>query len=612
MKLGDIFAGRYRLLKHLGTGGMGVVVLAEDIEKGNVLVALKFVRSELANDTRAINDLRREVVNAQKLTDRHIVRVHDLMKYGDRYFISMEYVEGEDLNTRLGRYQEHGRNFSVEEVLEVARDVCPAIDYAHEQRVLHLDIKPGNIIAMKGGGYKIMDFGIARSAHESMTRISRAPGWTGGYAPPEQIEGRQVDRRADVYALSATFYDLLAGHVPHPTYVAKKNVDPEPIKGVPDNVNRAILKGLAKNPDDRFRTAGELLMALEGERVEPPFAEYKKDYYEPIKKLNNLNYRLFIGSCDKHIYCISARDGKLIWKYRTDGEIYSSPIILDDRLYIGSCDSHIYCLSARDGKLIWKYKTDGEFRSSPNIFENRLYIGSNDCNIYCISISDNELKWKFLTGNLVISSPQVVGNKVYVGSCDDFIYCLLASNGKFIWKYKTSGIIFSSPSVKGDRVYVGTSNGYVYCFSAINGNILWCYYYTGGIGFSSPYVISGNVYIGSNDKHIYCLSANNGKLICKYKTDGKINSSPCVIDEMLYIGSDDGNIYCIDTVRGGEIIWAYKTGTEVRSTPTMSNGMVFFGSMDWSIYCLSSKDGDLIWKFITDGGITSSPYVCKL
>jgi len=270
MKLGDIFAGRYRLLKHLGTGGMGVVVLAEDIEKGNVLVALKFVRSELSNDTRAINDLRREVVNAQKLTDRHIVRVHDLMKYGDRYFISMEYVEGEDLNTRLGRYQEHGRNFSVEEVLEVARDVCPAIDYAHEQRVLHLDIKPGNIIAMKGGGYKIMDFGIARSAHESMTRISRAPGYTGGYAPPEQILGKQIGRRADVYALSATFYDLLAGKPPCPSEYATINVEPEPIEGVPDNVNRALLKGLAKNPDDRFRTAGELLRALEGERVEPP------------------------------------------------------------------------------------------------------------------------------------------------------------------------------------------------------------------------------------------------------------------------------------------------------------------------------------------------------
>jgi serine/threonine protein kinase len=190
------------------------------------------------------------------------------MKYGDTYFITMEYVEGEDLNTRLGLYQQEGRNFALEEVLAVARDVCAAVDYAHSLKVLHLDLKPSNIVAMTAGGYKVMDFGIARAARESMTRVSRAAGYTGGYAAPEQILGKPVDRRTDVYGLAATFYDLLAGRVPCPTDYATVNVPPKPIPGVSERVNGALRRALAKDPGERFPTAATLSGALRGEK--PP------------------------------------------------------------------------------------------------------------------------------------------------------------------------------------------------------------------------------------------------------------------------------------------------------------------------------------------------------
>ena len=259
-----LFAERYLPVRRLGKGGMGLVALAQDTLKGNMLVALKFVCEELGDDTRAIADLTREVINSQRLSHPNILRVYELMKYKDTYFITMEYVEGEDLNKRLGRYQQVGHNFSLEEVLECARQICPALDFAHSQKVLHLDIKPSNIICDERGIYKLMDFGIARSAHESLTRVTKALGYTGGYASPEQVTGKTLGKRTDVYCLTATFYDLLAGKVPCPTDYAAVNVMPVPIAGVPQDINDALLAGLSKDPLERPKTAGDLLNLLLG------------------------------------------------------------------------------------------------------------------------------------------------------------------------------------------------------------------------------------------------------------------------------------------------------------------------------------------------------------
>jgi len=271
-----LFAERYLPVRRLGKGGMGLVALALDTLKGNLPVALKFVCEELADDTRAIADLTREVVNSQKLSHPNILRVYELMKYKDTYFITMEYVAGEDLNKRLGRYQQQGHNFSLEEVLECARQICSALDYAHDQKVLHLDIKPSNIICDERGNYKLMDFGIARSAHESMTRVTKALGYTGGYASPEQVRGRALDRRTDVYNLAATFYDLLAGKVPCSTEDAIKNEIPDSIPGLPSQINETLLAGLAKDPEERPKTAGMLLEMLEGKSEQSAMIEHRK------------------------------------------------------------------------------------------------------------------------------------------------------------------------------------------------------------------------------------------------------------------------------------------------------------------------------------------------
>jgi serine/threonine protein kinase len=263
---GDLVADRYELVENLGSGGMGDVWRALDRHDGRGDIALKFIRPDFARMKWPIEFFEREVMNSKKLTSPTVVRVYDLNREGDVWFIVMEYVEGEDLDERLERYKaEEGRAFTIEETLAVARDICAAVEHAHGENILHLDLKPGNIIAVDGGGYKLMDFGLASSYGTRTTRDRQAPGYSNGYSPPEQVLGRQIDRRSDVYSLAATLYELLAGKPPHARtdYAAAYEI-PKPIEGIPKHINAALLAALSKSPTFRPTSAMGLLSALEG------------------------------------------------------------------------------------------------------------------------------------------------------------------------------------------------------------------------------------------------------------------------------------------------------------------------------------------------------------
>jgi len=268
MKPGDIFAGRYNLLHPIGKGGLGEVYLVEDVITRRRYALNVFIYTKIESD-----EIRNIFIEESRilstLINPNIVRIIDIGITSNIPYIIMEYVEGEDLNTRLGRYQEHGRNFSVEEVMEVAREVCPAIDYAHKKGVLHLNIKPIKIIAIKSGGYKIREFGfiiVMLNVIRSRKRESNIG--TPIYMSPEQILGKMIDERTDVYALSATFYVLLAGHPPfyseNDWELFKKKLEqkPEKIVGIPYNINSAILWGLERDPKDRPKSAMELFNAM--------------------------------------------------------------------------------------------------------------------------------------------------------------------------------------------------------------------------------------------------------------------------------------------------------------------------------------------------------------
>ena len=203
--------GRYRLESVAGRGGMGVVWKAYD-EELERMVALKFLPELLTSDAEALDDLKRETRRALTLTHPNIVRIFDFAR-DDRYTaISMEYVEGRTLGAI--RIEQTNRIFEAKDLGPIVRQVCAALDYAHfEGKVVHRDLKPANVMVTDGGQVRLMDFGIARSISESITRVSKVANSSGTlvYMSPQQLLGREPAIADDVYALGAMLYELLTG-----------------------------------------------------------------------------------------------------------------------------------------------------------------------------------------------------------------------------------------------------------------------------------------------------------------------------------------------------------------------------------------------------------------
>jgi eukaryotic-like serine/threonine-protein kinase len=260
---------RYLLERELGRGGMATVFLAQD-PKHDRLVALKVLRPELAA-TLGPDRFRREVHLAARLQHPHILTVLDSGESAGQLWFTMPYVEGESLRARLTREQQ----LPLEDALRIAREVALALEYAHEHRVIHRDIKPENILLTKDGSTLVADFGIARAfggGSDQLTETGMAVG-TPAYMSPEQAAGeRTLDARADIYSLGIVLYEMLAGEPPYTGATAQAilarrfSEAPRPLRilrdTIPEPIEQAVQKALAKAPADRFSTALQFADAL--------------------------------------------------------------------------------------------------------------------------------------------------------------------------------------------------------------------------------------------------------------------------------------------------------------------------------------------------------------
>lgn len=266
---GTLFAGRYRVIETLGTGGMGQVFRVHD-EKLDEEVALKLIRPELALDPRTLERFGLELKTARKIVHKNVGRVYELMEDKGRHFITMEYVRGRDLKDILG---ETGR-LAEGRAVSIARQVCDGLAEAHRTGVVHRDLKPANIMIDEDGQARIMDFGIARSVRARGVTAEGVVVGTPDYMSPEQVEGKDVDGRSDIYSLGVVLYEMVTGRLPFsgetPLAVALKHKteaprDPREIDPtISEGLGRSILKCLEKDRADRYQSASELGRALAG------------------------------------------------------------------------------------------------------------------------------------------------------------------------------------------------------------------------------------------------------------------------------------------------------------------------------------------------------------
>ncbi len=268
-----ILAGRYVLVEQIGVGGMAIVYRAIDRNTGHS-VAVKVLKPEFNRDAEFVSRFQREAEAASKMTHHNIVNLLDVGMDGENRYLIMEYVKGKTLKEVI---QEKGR-LSAPVAVQITIRILSALQHAHQNGIIHRDIKPQNILVHADGHIKVADFGIARMANSStLTRGDSVMGSV-HYFSPEQAQGKGTDVTSDLYSVGVTLYEMLTGRVPFdgdsPVAIAMQHLHaaPEPIQrfapDVPDAICHVCMKAMEKDPQYRYRSAremaSELRMALEG------------------------------------------------------------------------------------------------------------------------------------------------------------------------------------------------------------------------------------------------------------------------------------------------------------------------------------------------------------
>ena len=272
IKLGMLIGGRYEVLEKIGTGGMSDVYKAKD-QKLNRFVAVKVLKQEFSENRNFVSKFRVEAQAAAGLMHPNIVNVYDVGEENGIHYIVMELVEG----ITLKKYIEKKVRLTTKEAISIAIQVAMGIEAAHNNHIIHRDIKPQNIMISKEGKVKVTDFGIAKATNS--TTVSTSAMGSVHYTSPEQARGGYVDIKSDIYSVGITLYEMVTGHVPFngetAVEVAVKHLQEEitpPSESVPDipySLEQIILKCTQKNSERRYENMGELIQDLKHSLVDP-------------------------------------------------------------------------------------------------------------------------------------------------------------------------------------------------------------------------------------------------------------------------------------------------------------------------------------------------------
>ena len=329
--------------------------------------------------------------------------------------------------------------------------------------------------------------------------------------------------------------------------------------------------------------------------------------------------------------------GRLKWKFKTNGRIFSSPVTANGMLYIGSEDHYLYAINTKTGLLAWKFKTRGAVDATAAVYKNTAYFGSFDGYYYAVSCKTGKLVWKFRTGgeklvgykglwgmtpksqymedqyDFYLSSPVLSSNELdltlYFGSSDGNLYALDARTGKKKWSFQTRGIIHSSPALYKGLIYFGSWDTYLYAIDEKRGQLKWkfktgdqpVYHQMEGIQASAT-CYKNAVYFGCRDGHFYSLNANTGELRWKADMEGSwVLTTAAVKDGILYFGTSDSYLFMALNAGTGAEKFRFKANGYIYSSPAISGNTVYFGDFSGKLFALNLTTGKPLSTFTTPG-----------
>src|SRR6516165_8903995 len=270
LAIGQTISGRYRIERELGEGGMGVVYLATDEQVVGETFAIKVLKEPLRPE--ALSVMREEVRKTRKLSHPNIVDVHSVNVDGQRLYVLMEYLEGKSLDVLLA--EEFGRGIPFSHAWPIIEDVGAALGNAHDHNVIHSDLKPANVFLTTSGRTKLLDFGIARVSRGPLLHARTGPlALTPGYASCEMLEGKEADRRDDIYSFACVIYEMLCGERPFGELTAlearENAARVPPLEGLSREQNAALARALAFDREQRTASVEQLLAGLADTKPRP-------------------------------------------------------------------------------------------------------------------------------------------------------------------------------------------------------------------------------------------------------------------------------------------------------------------------------------------------------
>ena len=326
---------------------------------------------------------------------------------------------------------------------------------------------------------------------------------------------------------------------------------------------------------------------------------------------------------------------KTVWKFKTDGQVISSPVVVGNQLFVGSNDANMYAIDKLSGKVIWKYKTGGKITSTPLIANGKVLFLSFDGFFYALDREKGTLIWKFKTGgeaifnvkdyyngtfkpdfwDFYLSSAIEKDGVVFFGSSDTNVYALDIKTGKKVWDFKTGAGVHSSPAISKNSLVIGSWDGKVYSLDVSTGKELWSYqtekdmeqYIWLGIQ-ASPSIQNNTVYIGSRDAKMYAFDLISGDTIWTKNEFDKswMPSSVAIGSESIYTGSSDSFKFFSLDKKTGKIKYGTKTNAYTFSTPGIDNEMGYIGVANGRMLGIDLKSGEINWEYKTVGAKTDT------